>query len=314
MVEKIRGLKPGEGLDADTGDYGDLIKAGVIDPTMVTRSALQNAASIAQEHPHHGGDRRRAAREGRRRDARRRHARHGRDDVRGFSPKAHVRAAKPPADVADVIVSTGECFDEGPGVGPGLFGSGPTRAPRLGPHALDHLAVAPATPPGGKAPRRLKSALGSITRRSAASRSTGIGPASVTRGRAASTVHGRELGKKTWRPVGRASRPGGQVAALDREVVAVRLDRLAAAAGIRADGRTRSPRRAAQTTSPLRLHASSASCIRCAASRATSTSAGARSRMPGPRPGHRSKWRVALAGQGDVVIGRPRRSTSLRIS
>ncbi len=48
VVEKIRGLKPGEGLDADTGDYGDLIKAGVIDPTMVTRSALQNAASIAK--------------------------------------------------------------------------------------------------------------------------------------------------------------------------------------------------------------------------------------------------------------------------
>jgi chaperonin GroEL len=48
VVEKIRGLKPGEGLDAETGDYGDLIKAGVIDPTMVTRSALQNAASIGK--------------------------------------------------------------------------------------------------------------------------------------------------------------------------------------------------------------------------------------------------------------------------
>jgi len=48
VIEKVRGLKPGEGLDAETGDYGDLIKAGVIDPTMVTRSALQNAASIAK--------------------------------------------------------------------------------------------------------------------------------------------------------------------------------------------------------------------------------------------------------------------------
>ena len=48
VVEKIRGLKPGQGLDVDTGEYGDLIKAGVIDPTMVTRSALQNAASIAK--------------------------------------------------------------------------------------------------------------------------------------------------------------------------------------------------------------------------------------------------------------------------
>jgi chaperonin GroEL len=48
VVERIRGLKPGEGLDAETGEYGDLVKAGVIDPTMVTRSALQNAASIAK--------------------------------------------------------------------------------------------------------------------------------------------------------------------------------------------------------------------------------------------------------------------------
>ena len=48
VVEKIRGLKPGEGLDAETGEYGDLVKDGVIDPTMVTRSALQNAASIAK--------------------------------------------------------------------------------------------------------------------------------------------------------------------------------------------------------------------------------------------------------------------------
>ncbi|MDP9188673.1 MAG: chaperonin GroEL [Actinomycetota bacterium] len=48
VVEKIRGLKPGEGLNASTGEYGDLIADGVIDPTMVTRSALQNAASIGK--------------------------------------------------------------------------------------------------------------------------------------------------------------------------------------------------------------------------------------------------------------------------
>ena len=48
MVNTVRGMKPGEGLNADSGDYGDLIKDGVIDPTMVTRSALQNAASIAK--------------------------------------------------------------------------------------------------------------------------------------------------------------------------------------------------------------------------------------------------------------------------
>ncbi|MGH2993950.1 MAG: TCP-1/cpn60 chaperonin family protein, partial [Solirubrobacterales bacterium] len=48
VVEKIRGMKPGEGLNAESGDYGDLTADGVIDPTMVTRSALQNAASIAK--------------------------------------------------------------------------------------------------------------------------------------------------------------------------------------------------------------------------------------------------------------------------
>ncbi|HVU73106.1 MAG TPA: TCP-1/cpn60 chaperonin family protein, partial [Mycobacteriales bacterium] len=47
VVEKVRGLKAGHGLNAATGEYEDLIKAGVIDPAKVTRSALQNAASIA---------------------------------------------------------------------------------------------------------------------------------------------------------------------------------------------------------------------------------------------------------------------------
>jgi chaperonin GroEL len=48
VVNKVRDLKPGEGLNAATGQYGDLIKDGVIDPTKVTRSALENAASIAK--------------------------------------------------------------------------------------------------------------------------------------------------------------------------------------------------------------------------------------------------------------------------
>ncbi len=48
MVNKVRELKAGEGLNAATGEYGDLITAGVIDPTKVTRSALENAASIAK--------------------------------------------------------------------------------------------------------------------------------------------------------------------------------------------------------------------------------------------------------------------------
>ncbi|WP_433297768.1 chaperonin GroEL [Pseudonocardia sp. CA-142604] len=47
VAEKVRGRGPGEGLDAATGEYKDLIKAGIIDPAKVTRSALQNAASIA---------------------------------------------------------------------------------------------------------------------------------------------------------------------------------------------------------------------------------------------------------------------------
>ncbi|MBX6723894.1 MAG: chaperonin GroEL, partial [Dactylosporangium sp.] len=47
VVEKVRSLKPGHGLDASTGEYVDLMKAGIIDPAKVTRSALQNAASIA---------------------------------------------------------------------------------------------------------------------------------------------------------------------------------------------------------------------------------------------------------------------------
>ena len=48
VVDRVRALKPGEGLDAGSGAYCDLVEAGVIDPTMVTRSALQNAASIAK--------------------------------------------------------------------------------------------------------------------------------------------------------------------------------------------------------------------------------------------------------------------------
>jgi len=47
VVEKVRGLPMGHGLDAATGEYVDLLAAGIIDPAKVTRSALQNAASIA---------------------------------------------------------------------------------------------------------------------------------------------------------------------------------------------------------------------------------------------------------------------------
>jgi chaperonin GroEL len=46
VVEKVRALPNGEGLNAATGEYGDMVKNGIVDPTKVTRSALQNAGSI----------------------------------------------------------------------------------------------------------------------------------------------------------------------------------------------------------------------------------------------------------------------------
>ena len=48
VVDKIRTGTKGHGLNVDTEEYEDLVKAGIIDPTMVTRSALQNAASIGK--------------------------------------------------------------------------------------------------------------------------------------------------------------------------------------------------------------------------------------------------------------------------
>jgi chaperonin GroEL len=47
VVEKVRGLERDFGLNIQTNQYVDMFKAGVVDPTMVTRTALQNAASIA---------------------------------------------------------------------------------------------------------------------------------------------------------------------------------------------------------------------------------------------------------------------------
>jgi chaperonin GroEL len=48
VVSHVREAPAGHGLNVDTGEVEDLVKAGIIDPTMVTRSALQNAASIAK--------------------------------------------------------------------------------------------------------------------------------------------------------------------------------------------------------------------------------------------------------------------------
>lgn len=47
VVEKVKGLKKGQGFNAVNGEYVDMMKEGIIDPAKVTRSALQNAASIA---------------------------------------------------------------------------------------------------------------------------------------------------------------------------------------------------------------------------------------------------------------------------
>ncbi|WP_426512911.1 chaperonin GroEL [Dactylosporangium sp. McL0621] len=47
VVEKVNSLPPGHGLNAETGEYVDMIEAGIVEPTKVTRCALQNAASIA---------------------------------------------------------------------------------------------------------------------------------------------------------------------------------------------------------------------------------------------------------------------------
>ena len=47
VVEEVKALKKTEGFDAQTGEYGDMFERGIIDPTKVTRSALQNAVSIA---------------------------------------------------------------------------------------------------------------------------------------------------------------------------------------------------------------------------------------------------------------------------
>ena len=47
VVNKVRESAPGIGLDALTEQYVDLVKAGIVDPVKVTRSALENAASIA---------------------------------------------------------------------------------------------------------------------------------------------------------------------------------------------------------------------------------------------------------------------------
>ena len=47
VVDKVKGMKGSHGFNAQTEEYEDLLAAGVLDPTKVVRSALQNAASVA---------------------------------------------------------------------------------------------------------------------------------------------------------------------------------------------------------------------------------------------------------------------------
>ena len=47
IVERVRELKKGHGYNAVTGEYVDMMEAGIVDPAKVTRAGLQNAASIA---------------------------------------------------------------------------------------------------------------------------------------------------------------------------------------------------------------------------------------------------------------------------
>ncbi len=89
-----RATKDSFGLNAATGEVVDLVAAGVIDPAKVTRSALQNAASIAKKHPHDRGRHRRGSGAGWCWRWHARHGRHGRHDVRpallrGLHPQSH---------------------------------------------------------------------------------------------------------------------------------------------------------------------------------------------------------------------------------
>ena len=54
-IDQVRAMPDGHGLDALTGDFGDLYEKGVIDPVRVTRLSLEHAASVAALHAHHRG-------------------------------------------------------------------------------------------------------------------------------------------------------------------------------------------------------------------------------------------------------------------
>ena len=105
VVNDVRKAKKGQGLNAATGEIVDLVEAGVIDPAMVTRSALQNAASIAKNILTTEAIVAEIPGEGRRR-RRRRHARHGRHDV-GKSTSSISSGSSTPAGRASVRLGIG---------------------------------------------------------------------------------------------------------------------------------------------------------------------------------------------------------------
>ena len=178
VVNKVRDLKAGEGLNAATGEYGDLIKAGVIDPTMVTRSALQNAASIAKNILTTEAIVAEPPEKERSGDARRRHAGHGRDDVatRYRSPQQ------------------ASAFTRGPGRAPGPLASGALRSTCRGTRARRPRTIGVDAVDGRNQQQRISStepgcslwsALpGSRNARTEFSRSTGPRPCGAARRRA----------------------------------------------------------------------------------------------------------------------------------
>ena len=113
VVNDVRKPPTGHGLNAATGEIVDLVAAGVIDPAMVTRSALQNAASIAKNILTTEAIVAEAPGEGRRRWRRwhARHGRHGRHDV---------NSAVTALPLGDVTVTEGPAH-----AGPSLFNVAP---------------------------------------------------------------------------------------------------------------------------------------------------------------------------------------------
>jgi alkyl sulfatase BDS1-like metallo-beta-lactamase superfamily hydrolase len=111
VVGKITGDDPTFGFNAQTEEYVDMIEAGIIDPTKVVRTALQDAASVAGSADHHRSHGCRAAEEGRSTgNAGRRHGRHGRhglpfDDKRDFEEQKKGFIAAP--DYKQIMADAG---------------------------------------------------------------------------------------------------------------------------------------------------------------------------------------------------------------